>query len=125
MNILIDTHVLLWWPNDDPKITSDAREAIAAGANMVFVSTVSIWEIRIKQALGKLEVPNNFVDVLNSQPFGQLDITAVHAHAVGDLPMHHRDPFDRMLIAQAIIEKMALVTKDVQFELYPVSLIKA
>lgn len=125
MNLLIDTHVLLWWLNDDAKLTIDAREAIAAGENLVFVSAVSIWEIRIKQSLGKLEVPDDFADVLNSQSFNHLDITAAHAHAVGNLPMHHRDPFDRMLIAQAIAEKMSLVTSDVAFDRYQISLIKA
>ena len=104
MNLLLDTHVLLWWLDDNPTISSKAKNAIADKNNLVFVSAVVVWEIRIKQALGKLDLPKNFRDVLDSQPFEDLPISAFHAHAVYELPDIHRDPFDRMLIAQAKAE---------------------
>ena len=80
MNLLLDTHVLLWWLDDHPTLSKKAKAAIADGENLVFVSAVVIWEIRIKQALGKLEIPRNFQRVLDDQPFEMLDITVEHAH---------------------------------------------
>jgi len=125
MNLLLDTHVLLWWLNDDPTLSKKSRTAIAEGKNLVFVSAVVVWEIRIKEALGKLEIPLNFKGVLDSQPFEMLDITVEHAHAVKDLPAHHRDPFDRMLIAQARVEGFTLLTHDTRLKKYKVSLMEA
>ena len=125
MNLLIDTHVLLWWLDDNPSLSKRARTVISDGKNPVFVSAVIIWEIRIKEALGKLKIPGNFREVLENQPFEMLDITAEHAHAVGELPSHHRDPFDRMLIAQAKVEGLILVTHDMTLKKYKIPLIKA
>jgi len=124
MNLLLDTHVLLWWLNCDPSLSKKSQAAIADGKNLVFVSAVVVWEIRIKEALGKLEIPRNFKRVLESQPFEMLDITVEHAHAVRDLPVHHRDPFDRMLVAQAKTEGFTLVTHDVRLKKYKVSLME-
>ena len=89
------------------------------------MSSAVIWEIRIKQALGKLEIPSNFRKVLDRQPFEMLAISAEHAHAVGDLPAHHRDPFDRMLIAQATVERLTLVTRDTIIRDYKIPVIIA
>ena len=125
MNLLLDTHVLLWWLDDHPALSKKAKAAIADGKNLVFVSAVIIWEIRIKQALGKLKIPRNFRRVLDDQPFEILDITVEHAHAVGDLPAHHRDPFDRMLVAQAKVEGLTLVTRDIHLKEYKIPLIEA
>jgi len=125
MNLLLDTHVLLWWLDDHPALSKQAKAAIADGKNLVFVSAVVIWEIRIKQALGKLAIPRNFRRVLDNQSFEMLDITVEHAHAVGDLSAHHQDPFDRMLVAQAKVEGLTLVTRDVRLKKYKVSLIEA
>ena len=125
MNLLLDTHVLLWWLNDQPVLSKKSRAAIAEGKNLVFVSAVVVWEIRIKEALGKLEIPRNFRSVLESQPFEMLDMTVEHAHAVKDLPVHHRDPFDRMLIAQAKVEGFTLLTHDARLKKYKVSLMEA
>ena len=125
MNLLLDTHVLLWWLNGHPTLSKKSQAAIADGKNLVFVSAVVVLEIRIKEALGKLEIPQNFKKVLESQPFEMLDITVEHAHAVRDLPAHHRDPFDRMLVAQAKVEGFTLVTHDVRLKKYKVPLISA
>lgn len=118
MNLLLDTHVLLWWLDDNQALGKKARAAIADGKNMVFVSAAVIWEIRIKQALGKLILPADFRNVLEQQPFHSLAVTAEHAHAMEGLPFHHRDPFDRILIAQARSEGFTLVTGDPVFARY-------
>ena len=125
MNLLLDTHVLLWWLDDDPKLSEKARVAISDGEHLVFVSAVTVWEIRIKEALGKLDIPRHFQRVLEAQPFERLDITADHAHAIKGLPMHHRDPFDRMLVVQAQMERLTLVSHDVLMKPYKVALLEA
>jgi PIN domain nuclease of toxin-antitoxin system len=125
MNLLLDTHALLWWLDDHPSLSERARMTISDGNNMVFVSAVVIWEIRIKQALGKLEIPPDFRQVLDQQPFEMLAITVEHAHAVADIPAIHRDAFDRMLVAQANVEGFTVVSRDSVFEQYNISLIKA
>jgi PIN domain nuclease of toxin-antitoxin system len=125
MNLLLDTHALLWWLDDHPTLSDEAKTAIADGKNLIFISAVVVWEIRIKQALGKLKVPRNFRRALEEQPFEMLDVKVEHAHAVGDLPPHHRDPFDRMLVAQAAVEGLTIVTRDLRFEKYKVPLIAA
>lgn len=125
MNLLLDTHVLLWWLSDDPTLSEDARTAVADGKNLVFVNAVSVWEIRIKQALNKLSIPADFQSVLANQPFDFLDITHDHAHAIKDLPPYHSDPFDRMLVAQAGLEGFTLVTRDVHLQQYRIPILPA
>lgn len=112
MKLLLDTHVLLWWLDDAKQLGVQARACVADPENLVFVSAASVWEIRIKAALGKLSLPKSFHAVLANQHFERLPITWEHANAVADLPQHHRDPFDRMLIAQAMTESLVLVTHD-------------
>jgi PIN domain nuclease of toxin-antitoxin system len=125
MNLLLDTHALLWWLGDDPTLSGKARDAIADGRNVVFVSAASIWEIRIKQAIGKLKLPRSFREVLEAQAFMNLPVTAEHAHGVLALPPHHRDPFDRMLVAQAKAERLTVVTRDERIKRYGVSVLDA
>jgi PIN domain nuclease of toxin-antitoxin system len=125
MNALLDTHVLLWWLDDHPSLSERARATISEGGNLIFVSAVVIWEIRIKQALGKLKIPSNFRQVLDRQSFETLSITVEHAHAVADIPAIHRDPFDRMLLAQASMEGFTIVSRNSVFEQYNIPLIKA
>lgn len=125
MNLLLDTHTLLWALADDPTLTGDAREAIVDGRNDVLVSAVSAWEITIKRALGKLRAPDDLPDQLARARFAPLDVTIEHALAVGELPDHHADPFDRMLVAQARTERLTLVTRDAHIARYDVDVLPA
>ena len=125
MNLLLDTHALLWWLDDNPTLSAEARDAIADGRNLVFVSAVVIWEVRIKQSLGKLQLPSNFREVLDSQAFDELPLTVDHAHRLAELPPLHRDPFDRMLVAQAMAERLTIVTRDPDIPRYPVRTLRA
>ena len=125
MNLLLDTHVLLWWLSDHPNLSQRAKTVITNGQNLVFVSAAVIWKIQIKHVLGKIKIPSNFRKVLEQQEFELLDITVEHAYAVADLPLHHRDPFDRMLVAQAKLEGMTIVTRDNHIKKYKIPLISA
>ncbi len=129
MNVLLDTHVFLWWIEDNPRLSSRAREVIADGENMVFVSAASGREIAIKARLGKLSLPENealdrFIsDQLQVNAFQVLPVQLSHALHVYTLPLLHRDPFDRLLVAQSQVEKMPLVTGDDQIARYRVQVI--
>ncbi len=123
MNLLLDTHVLLWWLCDSPDLKDAGRIAITDSNNLAVVSAAVIWEIRIKQGLGKLKIPPDFYLVIKEQGFEFLSITPEHAYAVGKLPVHHRDPFDRMIIAQAKQQGLTIVTHDKMFNKYDVSLL--
>lgn len=112
MNLLLDTHVLLWWLDDPALLSSEARTVIAEGRNPVFVSAAAVWEIIIKKARGKLKAPDNLEEVLEQERFQPLPITIPHALAVGALPPLHEDPFDRIQVAQAKVEGLVLVTRD-------------
>ena len=120
MNLLLDTHTLIWALEDNPSLSELARVAIVDGENMVFVSAVSVWEISIKKALGKLEAPDTLLDEIERIRFTPLDITLEHADRAGKLPAIHLDPFDRMLIAQAQSEQLTLVTRDAEIQKYQV-----
>ncbi|MGD8587412.1 MAG: type II toxin-antitoxin system VapC family toxin [Chromatiales bacterium] len=124
MNLLLDTHILLWWLADEPRLGQSIRESIVNPSTRVMISTASVWEIGIKQALGKLEVPESILPVIQDEGFEELPITGLHAELAARLPNHHRDPFDRMLIAQALLEELILVTNDKQIENYDLHLIK-
>jgi PIN domain nuclease of toxin-antitoxin system len=123
MNLLLDTHILLWWLDDHPSLSSKARTLIGGGRHRVFISTVSLWEISIKKSLGKLIIPEDFEYVVAKQEMQFLPLKPEHAYKILDLPMHHRDPFDRMLIAQAQYEKFTLITSDACFSDYTISII--
>ncbi len=125
VRLLLDTHALLWWLFDDPKLSPTAREAIAAPGNEVLVSSASAWEIATKHRLGRLpeagDVPDRLPFYLRKARLGVLDVTLDHALRAGSLPGPHRDPFDRMLIAQAQIEGAPVVTVDPVFRAYGVT----
>ena len=125
MNLLLDTHTVLWWLSDDPALSETARAAIADPENTVFLSAVVVWEIRIKQGIGKLDLPDDFGEVLDRQRFGELPVTVDHAQTIAELPAVHRDPFDRMLVAQAMVEHMVIVTRDKSIADYDVDVIVA
>lgn len=113
MRLLLDTHILLWWLEDDPLLPARASELIADRRNQVFVSPMSIWEIAIKSELGKLKADGDEVRVASLQSgFQPLPFTLEHAAAVARLPHLHRDPFDRALVAQARVEPLHLLTHD-------------
>ena len=125
MNLLLDTHVLLWVLTDERSISKAARSAIEHPGNQVFVSAATAWEIAIKRGLGKLRAPQDYVDALKRYRFTPLDISTMHALAVEHLPNHHSDPFDRLLIAQATHEGLTLVTRDERFDDYGIRILKA
>lgn len=121
MSYLLDTHILLWWLSDDSKLSAKARQLIENPKNTFFVSSASAWEIAIKKALGKLEAPNDLETALAANNFIPLNISVSHALTVGKLPQHHLDPFDRMLVPQAKLEGLTILTHDPVFKKYPVS----
>ncbi len=121
MRLLLDTHVVLWALGEPDRLAGPARVAIADGANVVYVSAATVWEIAIKRALGKLEAPEDLVATLARTGFRTLDIAAAHAERVGALPAIHADPFDRMLVAQAQHEDLVLVTRDARLGGYAVT----
>jgi len=127
LNLLLDTHALLWFLGDDPRLQPATLKLLADPLNDVFVSAASAWEITIKAKLGKLPVPANIAEWLPAQlvtnRMTPLPITIAHAASIEHLPAHHADPFDRLLIAQALAENLTLVTSDRQFERYEVRLI--
>lgn len=118
MNVLLDTHVLLWWLSNDSALPRSAAARIEAAENTIFVSAVTYWEIWLKKSIGKLKIPANFSRIAADQGFEDLPLTAAHARAVADLPWLHRDPFDRILIAQARVEKLRLLTADASLAAY-------
>ena len=124
MRLLLDTHTLLWWVEDDPRLPNKARKAIAAAGAECYVSLASAWEMAIKSQLGKLKlatpIRQYFPTQLAANGFVQLDIAFRHVARVESLEFHHRDPFDRLLVAQALEEKLTLVSADAVFERYGV-----
>ena len=110
--LLLDSHVLLWALSDVPRLRVDARDLIADSSNYVAVSAVSVWELRIKAAQGKLSVPDTLEEATRRSGFAELPITFDHAKRAAVLPAVHGDPFDRMLVAQAQIEQFEIVTRD-------------
>lgn len=122
---LLDTHVILWWLDDPNRLSSEARESIADANSRVFVSAAVAWEMAIKKSIGRLDIPANLPEVLHSDSIEVLDISIHHALAVGDLPMLHQDPFDRMQIAQANLEGLRLITGDKQIQRYNIEWLNA
>jgi PIN domain nuclease of toxin-antitoxin system len=125
MILLLDTHVLLWWLDDPTLLSPIAQAVIAEPKNEVLVSAAVCWEIAIKRGLGKLMAPADLRGVIRVCGFTELPITPEHALATEMLPMHHRDPFDRMLVAQAIERQATLVSRDPLVAAYGVRLITA
>jgi len=125
LQLLLDTHAFLWWLGDTPKLGPQARAAIGDGGNAVFISAASAWEIAVKRASGKLEAPGNIAEWIAKSDFSDLSIEVEHAVAAAELPRHHTDPFDRMLIAQAQLEELTLVAHDDEIGKYDVAILDA
>lgn len=125
MRLLLDTQVLLWWLSKDPALGATAREMISSPESEVYVSAATGWEISLLRSAGKLQTPDDLLDQLDRHRFESLPITMLHAVAAASLPPHHRDPFDRMLVAQAQLESLALVTRDIWMRNYGVVILEA
>jgi len=123
--LLLDTHAFLWWLSDDPALGADTRQMIGEPRNQVLVSAASIWEISIKQAKGMLDAPEDLEALVEDEGFTKLPISLFHGQQAGKLPEIHRDPFDRMLIAQAQAEGLELVTADGIIPQYGVRVVSA
>jgi len=119
LRLLLDTQAFLWWCADDARLPEAERQAIRDGANDVFLSAASVWEMAIKQALGRLQVPEPASAVVTRLGIARLPVTFEHAEASVVLPPLHRDPFDRLLVAQARIEGLTVVTRDPAIRSYP------
>ena len=119
---LVDTHVLLWDMNADPRLSRHHAEIMASDAAK-FVSSATLWEIAIKASAGKLSMPHDFLRILEESEVDLLPVLPAHAMRTATLPLHHRDPFDRMLIAQAQVEKLTVLTSDRHFQAYDIDLV--
>src|SRR5205823_2494241 len=123
VRLLLDTHVLIWW--DEGARMSRAAQSAIAQAEQVYVSAASGWEIAIKTALGRLKPTRTVSDAIDESGFEELPVRLRHAAALVTLPPHHRDPFDRMLVAQALVDGLTIVTRDSAFRAYEVALVQA
>jgi len=127
MKVLLDTHTLLWWWTDAPQLSSTARELIRDEANQILVSAASAWEISTKYRLGKLaigrEAVERFDELVRLDGFGHLPVSYLHALKAGAMASEHRDPFDRMLAAQSLLEGVPLVTLDTVFSEFKVAVV--
>jgi PIN domain nuclease of toxin-antitoxin system len=125
MRLLLDTHVVLWWLSDSAQLSAQAKAAILGAENSVHISAVSVFEVRLKEAIRKMTLAPDWWERLCEQDFEHLPFTVDHADCTRNLPMIHRDPFDRMLVAQARFEEMKFVTRDRELRDYPVEILIA
>ncbi|MFI5890850.1 type II toxin-antitoxin system VapC family toxin [Actinoplanes sp. NPDC051513] len=123
MSLLLDTHIVLWWLSDDPALAAELKDRLDHEPD-VYVSAATIWEVAIKQSIGKLK-PDDLPERVRDSGFRHLEITADHGIAAARLPLLHRDPFDRMLIAQAKTEDLTLVTRDAAIAKYDLEILRA
>jgi PIN domain nuclease of toxin-antitoxin system len=119
VSLLLDTHIILWWLTDDETLSDGIKDTLEHAAD-VYVSPASLWEITIKQSIGKLKAPSDLAELVVASGFRPMPIVHDHAIAAGRLPPIHRDPFDRMLVAQARCEDLTLVTRDPEIRRYEV-----
>ncbi len=123
MKYLLDTNILIWWLETNTRLSPRIKHIINEKGNSIYVSSISAWEMNIKKAIGKLTTPDDLEEVIALNHFIPLSVTIAHAMQVKHLPLHHRDPFDRMIIAQAQLEQFAIITADPIFEKYSVAVI--
>ena len=125
LKLLLDTHVLLWWLEDNALLNAKAKATIIKGQNQVYVSAATTWEASIKKSLGKLKAPDDLDGIIKDERFLELPISCYHGQLAGQLPPIHRDPFDRMLIAQAQAEGLTLLTGNLNIMKYSVRTMNA
>lgn len=125
MRLLADSHVVLWWLEGAARLSPAATDAIANGQNDLFLSAATVWELSIKQSIGKLRLDVDLRVHAQDQGFTELPVTGHHASTVRDLPFHHKDPFDRLLVAQAMVEGLTLVTADPALRAYGIPILAA
>lgn len=125
MQYLLDTHVVLWWFTTPEKINTKARKIIRDKSNTIFLSSASFWEMAIKKSLGRLTLPHNLIEAVAAESFKILPIMPEESLGVADLPLLHSDPFDRLLIVQAKLHDLIIITKDSKIGQYPVVIMKA
>jgi PIN domain nuclease of toxin-antitoxin system len=125
LRLLLDTHTLLWWLDGGKKLSSESRAAIANPENEIFVSAVSAWEIVLKKSIGKLRAPANLDAELQTHEFTKLPILFSHISELEKLPWIHKDPFDRILLAQSVAENLRVITRDPHILAYPFAFVKA
>jgi PIN domain nuclease of toxin-antitoxin system len=123
MRLLLDTHAFVWWQTNDPQLSTSARTAIAARSNDIFVSAVTIWELAMKRAKGQILISGSFSDAITENHFIALAIDGEATEQACELPWHHRDPWDRLLIAQAFQHGLTLVSRDTVFSSYAIALL--
>jgi PIN domain nuclease of toxin-antitoxin system len=122
VRLLLDTNAFLWWRDGSSQLPTRVTDQIRDPDNDIVVSIVSLWEIAVKHRLGKLQFPEDFEVVIAEEAFDLLTITYTHLRVLGDLPQHHRDPFDRLLISQALAERIPIVSSDRAFAAYAVEI---
>ena len=120
MKLILDTHTTIWWLFESPRLSKRVRSLLLSGRHHVLASAVVDWEAAIKAATGKWMVPGGITEQLVASGAEALPVTAEHAEATRDLPLHHRDPFDRMLVAQALVEDAVLISADTRLDAYGV-----
>ena len=125
MKYLLDTHALLWTIFEPDKLSTEAQEVILDRDNIICVSLISLWEISIKQSIGRLDIPEEFYEVVRTGGFEILPLTMMQIEQYRTLPLHHRDPFDRMLVVQAQQQKLTLITRDSEISKYNLEILKA
>lgn len=123
MRFLVDTHVLLWALGQPSTLSPAAREVIAEASNLIFVSSASLWECAIKASIGKLDLPDDFFDSIPEAGYEVMPMRIPHFNVYRTLPVHHRDPFDRMLVAQASAEALILISRDPEIAKYDVQIL--
>jgi PIN domain nuclease of toxin-antitoxin system len=124
-SFLLDTHVLLWWLKNSDELGTTCRRTIATPDNEIYVSPISLWEISIKKSIGKLKAPGNLVEICKQKGFSPLSFILEDGQAMESLPYFHRDPFDRMLIIQAINNDLTIITSDDVIKNYDVKILSA
>jgi PIN domain nuclease of toxin-antitoxin system len=122
---MLDAHALLWWLRDEPTLDRGARASVADPVNDVVVSAATVWELEIKRAIGKLQAPGDLLELLDAEGFDCIPILGDDAIRAARLPMHHRDPFDRMVLAQALRLEAVIVSRDQAFAAYDVPVLQA